>query len=427
MKGCSNEIRDPVHGLIPFNDIEKQIINHRFFQRLRRIRQLGWTEYVYPGAVHTRFEHSLGTMHVASRMFDAICDERISAKILREKFRLEDSDLQKARQTLRIAALVHDIGHAPYSHSSDVLFPVRDDGSRYDHEAYTLAALKLTNLGELIAGKLGAEVLERVCGLLAVDERARPEDRLFGELVVGPIDCDKIDYLQRDSLHCGVKYGQFDCERVINTVCVCPHVPDGEGFPTYRVGITQGGIEAFEGLLLARYLMFAAVYQHKIRIIAEEHYKVSAGRLGPNVFEPPTSQKALENYFGMDDAALWKRLEDSAPNLKERRHFRAVHHLRLKTEDDAVKARRFLERAKGALKASKIECFVCQQSVPILNPYSSKNLLVREDDSEKVTAFKEASWVVGSLARENHIAGRSAVYVAAENKSKAIAVLQGLD
>src|SRR5580704_1450852 len=118
------EVRDPVHGLIAFNGLECDIINHPAFQRLRRIRQLAWTDMVYPGAMHTRFEHSLGVMHVATRLFETV--RRRSKQILESEYDFEEGATIRWRQIIRLAALLHDVGHTPFSHSGEGLFPVDD-------------------------------------------------------------------------------------------------------------------------------------------------------------------------------------------------------------------------------------------------------------------------------------------------------------
>src|SRR2546421_3413048 len=104
------EFRCPIHGFIEVDEWEREIIAHPAFQRLRRIRQLGWTDYVYPGAMHTRFEHSLGVMHVATRLFKAI--RRSSADILREAFAYDDVGFDRHLRIVRLAALLHDLGHS---------------------------------------------------------------------------------------------------------------------------------------------------------------------------------------------------------------------------------------------------------------------------------------------------------------------------
>jgi HD superfamily phosphohydrolase len=134
------EIRCPVHGFVPFNDWERDVINHPAFQRLRRIRQLAWTDYVYPGAMHTRFEHSLGVMHIASQLFDAIV--RRSSGILKTDLGFSPEDLERDRQIARFTALLHDTGHGPFSHAAEDVFPKDDKGKHYKHEAYSAVVIQ---------------------------------------------------------------------------------------------------------------------------------------------------------------------------------------------------------------------------------------------------------------------------------------------
>jgi len=141
-------IRCPIHGFIRFSEHERQIVDHKHFQRLRYIRQLALTELVYPGASHTRFEHSLGVMEIATRAFDSLAAKR--GDLLEETFKtvagFEDKPLAKARQILRLAALLHDIGHAPFSHAAEEV--VHKD---FGHEKLSVAIIKEPRfLGKLI-------------------------------------------------------------------------------------------------------------------------------------------------------------------------------------------------------------------------------------------------------------------------------------
>ena len=111
------ELRCPVHGFIALNAWEREIVDSKVFQRLRRIRQLAWTDQVYPGAMHNRFEHSLGVMHVASMLFGAVV--RNSRQILVSDLGYNEAGFERDRQLVRLAALLHDIGHSPFSHASD--------------------------------------------------------------------------------------------------------------------------------------------------------------------------------------------------------------------------------------------------------------------------------------------------------------------
>src|SRR5438094_599058 len=117
------------------------------FQRLRRIRQLAWTDYVYPGAMHTRFEHSLGVMHTATLLYDAI--RQRSKGILEAELAYNEDGLKRDRQLVRLAALLHDVGHGPFSHAAEELFPLRENGTKYKHEQYS-AAIVRTELRSVI-------------------------------------------------------------------------------------------------------------------------------------------------------------------------------------------------------------------------------------------------------------------------------------
>ena len=137
------EIRCPIYGFVPLIPWEAEIVAQPAFQRLRRIRQLGWTDAVYPGAMHTRFEHSLGVMHMATQLFDGIRSR--DRELLRSMLGLEDAGLERHRQLVRFAALLHDVGHGPFSHAAEEVFPrVRDEVSarRFRQEEYSTAIIR---------------------------------------------------------------------------------------------------------------------------------------------------------------------------------------------------------------------------------------------------------------------------------------------
>lgn len=136
------KVRDPIYGFISFNELEKDVIAQPAFQRLRRIRQLGIADMVYPGGVHSRFEHSLGVMHLATLMYDSMIKNERNRQILIEKKRYSDAGFGKNRQLIRLAALLHDIGHAPFSHASEDIMPLDESDKPYNHEYYTAAIIK---------------------------------------------------------------------------------------------------------------------------------------------------------------------------------------------------------------------------------------------------------------------------------------------
>ena len=136
------EIRCPVYGFVKLSDWEWQIISERAYQRLRRIRQLAWTDYVFPGAMHTRFEHSLGVMHMATMLYDGIAER--SRDVLQSQLGYNEDGIKRHRTLVRLAALLHDVGHSPFSHAAEELFPVQNTESkeRYKHEQYSAAIVR---------------------------------------------------------------------------------------------------------------------------------------------------------------------------------------------------------------------------------------------------------------------------------------------
>ena len=296
------EIRDPVHGFIRLNKHEWEIVNHPMFQRLRRIRQLSWTDMVYPGAMHTRFEHSLGVMHVASRMFDALL--RRSKSILEGDYDFDDGSFQRRRRIIRLAALLHDLGHGPFSHTAEELLPATKSGSgQYKHEDYSAAVITL-RLKDLIENHKEARIYGiKVGDILEIlgAPPSSPDAMIWKDLVSGQMDADRMDYLLRDAHHAGVQYGRYDLDRLIYSLRLCPN-SEGEG---HHIGVEEDGVHAVEGLLIARFMMFTQLYFHKTRVIYDHHLveclkELLKSRKG--TFPPPGR---IDNYLKWDD---WKVL-----------------------------------------------------------------------------------------------------------------------
>jgi uncharacterized protein len=321
------EIRCPVYGFVTLNDWEWQIISQPAYQRLRRIRQLAWTDYVFPGAMHTRFEHSLGVMHMAMMLYDGIVER--SLDILRSELGYNEDGLKRHKALVRLTALFHDIGHGPFSHAAEELLPFRNgtDGDRYVHEEYSAAIVR-----RYFNNVISNHPLNTNYGFSAEDVANLLEDKpeagkalFWRDLISGQLDADRMDYLLRDSLHCGVSYGRYDWERLAYTVIAVP--PTVEGGP--RVGVTEGGWHAAEGLIVARYFMFTQVYFHKTRVIYDHHLQNALSALLPSGHFPPPTGEALDEYLRWDDWRVLGLLAggdggEHGRRLSSRDHFREV-------------------------------------------------------------------------------------------------------
>ncbi len=234
------ELRCPVHGFIPINDWERDIINQPAFQRLRRIRQLAWTDQVYPGAMHTHFEHSLGVMHLATKLYDCIVGR--SRQLLADYYGYDDAGFRRDRALVRLAALLHDVGHSPFSHAGEDVFPHRPNSTkRYVHEEYSASIIRHLLNDTIENHPLNGNYDFKADDVAALIEgSSKSARRVFSrDIISGQMDADRMDYLLRDSLHAGVDYGKYDWRRLLNTaVAVEMLQPEGE---TQRQGLPSRG------------------------------------------------------------------------------------------------------------------------------------------------------------------------------------------
>ena len=268
-----HEIRDPIHNFIHIDSNEREVLDSCPFQRLRYIHQLGLTYLVYPGATHRRFEHSLGVMELAGRIYDIITNPvNIIHDSVRNVVPRQDSyELQYWRIVLRMAALCHDLGHLPFSHAAEKeLLP-----KGWDHERFTLEIIRSDEM-ESIWDKIKLKS-EDVAKLAVGQNNYRDAsfndwEAILSEIITGnSFGVDRLDYLLRDSHHAGVAYGKFDHYRLIDTMRILPKEEDGSMEPV--LGIEQGGLHSAEALLLARYFMFTQLYFHSVRRIYDIHLK----------------------------------------------------------------------------------------------------------------------------------------------------------
>jgi HD superfamily phosphohydrolase len=234
-------LRDPIHGFLKADALEAALIDSRPLQRLRFIHQLGLSFLVFPGAEHSRFSHALGAMHLAGRVYDMLAATGNGL--------LPRDPRSRERRLVRAAALVHDVGHAPFSHSAEELF----EGG-IDHEEMTRRLLTSDEVQEVFANHGEGLKAQDVVAVLVGGRD--PVERLLCRIVSGELDVDKMDYLLRDSLFCGVRYGSYDLDRLLDTIRIIVDPETGEP----GIGVQEGGVHALEALVMARYYMFTQVY-----------------------------------------------------------------------------------------------------------------------------------------------------------------------
>ncbi|MFQ5969006.1 MAG: HD domain-containing protein [Nitrososphaerales archaeon] len=266
------EISDPIHGYVYLSAVERDIIDTYTFQRLRRIRQLAGAHLIYPGAQHSRFEHSLGTMHLAG----------LAGNVLKDKGYMDGDQIQ----TLRLAALLHDIGHGPFSHLFEEVMAER---SKITHEDIGRKIIQQTVIRDILSKHgFSAKSISTLCF-------GESKMTFLNEVIAGGLSADIMDYLLRDSYFTGAKYGNVDAERIISSFEVDKNT----------LALDKAALYSFESLMISRYEMFKAVYFHKTvrsaevmllrsMILADEELKLT--------------ESSIENYLELTDDATMVRL-----------------------------------------------------------------------------------------------------------------------
>jgi len=326
-----HEIRDPIHNFIRLDSNERKVLDSRPFQRLRYIHQLGLTYLLYPGATHRRFEHSLGVMELASRVYDVITNPAILHDTVRDEVPQFNSFNHKYwRQVLRMAALCHDIGHLPFSHTAEKeLLP-----EGWNHERITLEIIRSAEM-ESIWKEI--KITSDDVAKLAVGPKYFREsyfsnwEAILSEIITGnSFGVDRMDYLLRDSHHAGVAYGKFDHYRLIDTLRILPKEEDGSIEPV--LGIEEGGLHTAESLLLARYFMYTQLYFHSIRRIYDIHLQDFLKKWLPDGY----FRTALLDHLQLNDNTILTELfraaddvtlngHDPARRIVNREHFKLLY------------------------------------------------------------------------------------------------------
>jgi uncharacterized protein len=308
----TGEITDPIHKYIPITDLEKKLIDTEFFQRLRKIRQLAGAHLVYPSAQHTRFEHSIGAMHLAGLAAESLLNKGyITCK--------EDVE------SLRIAALLHDIGHGPFSHLFEEVLREKES-NKINHEIIGKRIIKETIIIDILE-KYGYDG-DYVCKL----SFGESQKMFYDEIIAGSLSVDIMDYLPRDSFFTGAEYGKVDYHRLISSL---------EVLSNGHLGIDKSAINSLESMLISRYQMFKAVYFHKTVRAGEVmllHSLISADN------QLNFSNFAIEEYLDYtDDKTIDiicslkenKFASDLALDYKKRKLFKCVYEKFLQNKHNA--------------------------------------------------------------------------------------------
>jgi hypothetical protein len=339
------EVRDPLHGAIAVATNEVPLVDHPFVQRLRGIRQMGFSELPFPSAVHSRYSHSLGAMELAGRAFDSC--------FRRDPF-VTPGRRALYRQIVRVAALCHDLGHAPFSHCTEFAMPPLRSlaldayapervAARLDltasHEDYTIGILTRSSLTDAIA--TGFPFTGRHVAALVSREVEPPDDlfvdggqdyrRILSQLISSELDVDRLDYLVRDSYFSGARYGEIDVNWILSNLEW--HV-DAAG--DVSLALDRRAIYAFDDFMIARYHMFVMVYFHHKSVVFEEMLKRHFTGPGCGYRFP----RDPEGYLEMDDVHLygWLRSSDDpwARRIVERRPYRRALELHGSAEEVGV-------------------------------------------------------------------------------------------
>lgn len=327
-----HEFRDPIHAFVSLRGDERKIIGSRAFQRLRHIHQLALTYLVYPGASHKRFEHSLGVMDLATKIFDTVTAEQ---NIRHDEVRriIPDKEaLQYWKSVVRAAALCHDIGHLPFSHAAEAeLLP-----EGYDHERLTIDLIKQSDLAQIWPRLIPPLKPEHIIKVAVGPKKARDLEftsweTILSEMITGDsFGADRMDYLLRDSHHVGVAYGHYDHFRLIQCLAILPRLDKQSDEPA--LGLTSGGVEASEGLMLARHFMFKQVYFHPVRRAFDIHLKEFlkewlAGGFFPIAWKEHLKLSDAEVLSAIRSATLKKSAKGHkhAVRIDRREHFRLLY------------------------------------------------------------------------------------------------------
>ncbi|MES2802102.1 MAG: HD domain-containing protein [Bdellovibrionota bacterium] len=346
------EIRDPIHGSIYLSDGEEAIIESVEFQRLREIKQLGFSEFSFPGATHNRFLHSIGVSHVSSLVFDNIF----------RAYPLKQTNKIRFRQMVKLAALLHDIGHGPLSHTTEQVMPQLDkldikiyheqkvnQNRQANHEDYTIKFVTDSNIAAIIKKFFSDIDPLHVACLIDKDLKCNSDvftdgiinfRPLLSQIVSSELDADRMDYLERDSYFCGINYGKIDRDWLVQNLTL--HIKDHNAY----LALNRRALYAFDDFLISRHHMYLMVYFHHKSIIYDEMLNLYLGSDEAS-FQIPAD---LNQYISYTDYKLYEHLDTVtnpwAKRIAERKPYRVAIELHNQDRSRVDNVRHLLTAAK---------------------------------------------------------------------------------
>jgi HD superfamily phosphohydrolase len=354
-------IRDPIHGYIEITPYIEKLLDTRIVQRLRNVKQLGWTNLVYPGANHTRFEHSLGTYYLASRLGSELSVDE--------------------RREIEVAALLHDIGHGPYSHDSEGII---EQYTRRGHDDVLF----------LLESEEVASVLDEY-GIKpsAISGHIRGKTKI-GQIISGSLDVDRMDYIIRDAYYTGVAYGIVDYEHLLRNI----------SFYDSNIALYHRGLKSAESLLMSRFLMYPSVYDHHVGRIAGSMF---AHGLDAAINNDDMSASELQL---MDDYELNYRMRhfnkysaDMISRLNSRNLFKRALYVGFDSVDKSiVRYTKIHKEIEGELaRMAGVESGYVLVDIPRIPEFEERNAMVLMengqlkylDDVSKLVTITEESYM----------------------------------
>lgn len=374
-------IRDAIHGDISIEEeVIKQLIETKEFQRLRNIKQLGLTYLAFPTTEHSRFMHSVGVYYLVTQLLDVL--EAKTGQAFEVKERL----------ALQIACLLHDLGHGPFSHTSEEFFG-------FNHEDYTIKIIedKDTEVNKVLTN-YGESIIEEVVSFI----KKTHHNPVLNTILSGTIDVDRMDYLMRDSFFAGVSYGEIDIQRIFNVIDIKDN----------SIVFHEKGVKALEDIIISRYNMFSQVYLNKKALAYEVLVAEILGELRTLVdsqFKLPYSiEKVLpffagnisvKDYLLADDLVFLTLINDLA-NLEDNEQTNYVRFL----SQAFVNKKIVFTKPDNPIYTNKTGNYVKKVYNESVLIYTTSHDIIKLEDASKLTEFLSGALTIQSPPMEFYIA-----------------------